>query len=391
MLVRQYALSLVIMSILLVPAITLTAVSQEEKTTIGGYGNAVYTREMQSGAAGIDLERMVIFIGHAFTPKVSLVSELEMEDAKVEGGAGGGEIAFEQAYVQFALDAGHRVVAGLFLPRVGLLNENHLPTQFNGNERTQVETYIIPSTWRELGVGFYGGNDVLPFEYSIALVNGLNASGFEHGSVIREGRFEGRNASAAALALTGSVAKSVGGARFQVSGYYGGAAGLPPGEADSLSIRGGAFGTPVALGEADAQLSAGRLSLRLLGTIVSIPDAGSINEAFHNNTPQSAYGAYAEAAYEILPQGETPAGSTATAFVRYERLNMNAKIPANGVSDGTLDQRHLVAGVGYSPVQDVVVKTDVRFQWTGAPSTGSGAAAGDRETTYFTLGIGFAY
>ena len=368
-----------------------TARSQDEKTTIGGYGNAVYTRQVQTGDAAVDLERLVLFVGHTFSPKISFVSELEMEDAKVTGGEPGGEIAFEQAYVQFALDAGHRIVAGLFLPRIGILNENHLPTSFNGNERTQVETYIIPSTWRELGVGFYGGNDIFPFEYSLALVNGLNSSAFEHGSVIREGRFEGRTASAAALALTGSVAKSVGGARFQVSGYYGGAAGLPPGEADTLSIRGGAFGTPVALGEADAQITAGRLSLRLLGTMVAIPDAGSINGAFHNNTPQSAYGAYAEAAWDVLTRDRGPAGAAATAFIRFERLNMNAKVAPGGVADGSLDQRHLVAGLSYSPVQDIVLKTDVRFQWTGSAPAATGTPGGNGEITYFTLGIGFAY
>lgn len=368
---------------------TLPARAQEEKTTIGGYGNAVYTRETQSGNAAVDLERMVVFIGHTFSPAVSLVSELELEDAKVTGGEAGGEVAFEQAYIQFSLDAGHRIVAGLFLPRIGILNENHLPTSFNGNERTQVETFVIPSTWRELGVGFYGGDDIFPFEYSIALVNGLNSSGFEHGSVIREGRFEGRNASAAALAVTGSIAKSAGNARVQVSGYYGGAAGLPPEEADTLHLRSGAFGTPVALGEADVQLGAGRLALRILGTVVSIPDAGMINGAFHNNTPKSAYGAYAEAAYRIL--GPIDGGEAVTAFLRYERLNMNSALPSNGVEDGSLDQHHLITGISYSPVPDVVLKTDVRFQWTGAPSLETGTTGGSRKTTYFTLGIGFAY
>ncbi|HUI09179.1 MAG TPA: hypothetical protein VL221_02565 [Bacteroidota bacterium] len=388
---------------LILIATTCRAVSQDEKTTLGGYGNAVYTRQMESGDASVDLERVVLFIGHTFSRKVSLVSELEMEDAKVTGGEGGGEIAFEQAYIQFTLDAAHRVVAGLFLPRIGILNENHLPASFNGNERTQVETYIIPSTWRELGAGFYGENDVLPVEYSIALVNGLDASAFAHGSVIREGRFEGRNASAEALALTASIAKSSGNARIQVSGYYGGAAGLPPAEVDTLPIHGGAFGTPVALAEADAQITAGRFSLRLLGTLVSIPDAGSINDAFHNNTPRSARGGYFEAAYNLIFPSDAPDANVetantgnayaatakgATAFIRYERLDMNASLPANGVRDGTLDQHHLVAGASYSPLRDIVIKADVRFQWTGAPPGGSG---GEQETTFLTLGIGFEY
>jgi len=383
--------SLKVITLLAIPIFSSSVLSQEAKTTIGGYGNAVYSREIQSGDAGIDLERVVLFIGHTFSPGIALVSELEMEDAKVTGGEPGGEIAFEQAYIQFSLNAGHRIVAGLFLPRIGILNENHLPTSFNGNERTQVETFIIPSTWRELGVGFYGENDIFPFEYSIALVNGLNASGFEHGSAIREGRFEGRTASAVALALTGSIAKSVGSARIQVSGYYGGSAGLPPAETDSLRLQGGAFGTPVALGEADAQFSAGRFAFRILGTLVSIPDAGRINDAFGNNTPRSAYGAYAEAACRVFPGTEDAAGGALNAFLRYERLNLNASLPSNGIQDGSLDQHHLIAGLCYFPILDIVIKGDVRFQWTGAAPGSATSTGGEQKSTFVTLGIGFAY
>lgn len=77
-----------------------------------------------------------------------------------------------------------------------------------------------------------------------------------------------------------------------------------------------------------------------------------------------------------------------TAFLRYERLNMNSALPPNGVQDGSLDQHHLITGISYSPVQDVVLKTDVRFQWTAAPPAGSGEG---EKTTLVTLGIGFAY
>ena len=278
-------------ALLAVLTVTGGSVHAQERTTLGGYGDAVYSRDIQSKTSTIDLERFVLFVGHEFTKKISLVSELEMEDAKVSGGTDGGEIAFEQAYLRFDLDAGHSLVAGLFLPRIGILNEDHLPTSFNGNERNYVETYIIPSTWRELGVGFYGSNDILPVEYSLALVNGLNAAGFEHGSVIREGRFEGRNATANNLAVTGSVRSSAGSFRLQVSGYYGGSAGMSPSAADSLGLRGGPFGTPVALGEADVQFTQGPVAIALLGTIVSIPDAGRINAAFGNKprAPRSAF------------------------------------------------------------------------------------------------------
>lgn len=379
---RKRAL-LVTITTLAVSALAWAPASAQGTTSIGGYGDAVYMRDFQSKMSTIDLERLVLFVGHDFTKTVSLVSELEMEDAKVTGGEPGGEIAFEQAYIRFRLDPGHSIVAGLFLPRIGILNEDHLPTSFNGNERTLVETFIIPSTWRELGVGFYGSNDILPVEYSFAVVNGLDASAFAHGSLIREGRFEGRNASANNLALTGSIQYAVSAWRLQVSGYYGGSVGLSPSAADSLRLAGGPFGTPVGLVEADVQFARGPLSLRALGTLVSIPDAGAINSAFGSNTPTSAYGGYAEAAYDVVSAPGASDGARLTAFLRYERLNLNATLPANGIPDPELDQHHIITGLGYAPIRDIVLKADVRFSWRSG-SDGS-------NTTFLTLGLGFSF
>ncbi len=371
------------------------AFAQGSTTSIGGYGDAVYSRDVHAESSQVDLERFVLFVGHEFSKKISLVSELEMEDAKVTGGEAGGEIAFEQAYIQFRLDPAHSIVAGLFLPRIGILNENHLPTSFNGNERTQVETFIIPSTWRELGVGFYGNNDLLPVEYSVAIVNGLDASGFTHGSLIREGRFEGRNATANNLAVTGSVGFSPGPFRVQVSGYYGGSVGLSPSASDSIGLRGGPFGTPVALGEADVQFNAGPFAARALGALVSIPDAAAINRAFGNGTPRSAYGAYAEVSYDILYAPGAEDKPSLTAFLRYERLNLNAAIPAGIDPDPSLDQHHIITGISYAPIRDIVFKADARFTRTAPDNAGpgSGASSGTNgsTTTFLTLGIGFSF
>ncbi|MBS1531801.1 MAG: hypothetical protein JSU01_15950, partial [Bacteroidetes bacterium] len=152
----------------------------KNSTTIGGYGNAFYQHSSATQTSKIDLERFVLFTGHKFNDKISFFSELEVEDAKVSGGEDGGEVSIEQAYLKFNLNANQYISAGLFLPRIGILNENHLPNTFNGNERNYVETLILPSTWRELGVGFYGNLDNVPVNYSIALVNGLSSAMFEH-------------------------------------------------------------------------------------------------------------------------------------------------------------------------------------------------------------------
>ena len=368
-----------------------------QSTTIGGYGDVIYQRDFISKTSIIDLERLVLFVGHEFNQSVSFFSELEMEDAKVTGGEEGGEIAFEQAYVKFNLDQSHYITAGLFLPRMGILNENHLPDEFNGNERTQVETYIIPSTWRELGVGFYGSLNSFPLNYSVALVNGLNSGTFEHGSGIREGRFEGRNASANNLAVTGALQLYAGNFKVQASGYYGGTVGLAPQQADSLQLTSGFFGTPVVIGETDIQFEANGCSFKALGAFISIPNASDINRVYANNTPKTAYGAYAEAGYDVFHAIRTVQGKQLIVFVRYEKLNINATIPSNGIFDGTLDQQHVIIGLNYLPITNVVIKADVRVMHTGDQNPALTVALNpatqpyEQNNTFFNLGIGFSF
>ena len=366
-------------------------------TTIGGYGDIVYQRNFNEKFSHVDLERFVLFTGHKFSKKISFFSELEVEDAKVSGGEEGGEIALEQCYLKFNLDPNNYLVAGLFLPRIGILNENHLPNTFNGNERTQVETYILPSTWRELGIGYYGHSNRLPLSYSLALVNGLNSASFEHGSAIREGRFEGRNASANNLALAGSVQLYAGNLRTQIAGYYGGSVGLSAGEADSLHLTSGMFGTPVMIGEADLQYEAKGFSVRVLGSIISVPDASNINRAYANNTPQTAYGFYAEIAYNVFESMKQKGEKQMILFVRYEKLDMNAKTPSNGITDGTLNQQHIVAGISYLPIKNVAIKADVRFLHTGDQNPDlivnpdPAALPNKMNNTFLNLGIGFSF
>ena len=338
----------------------------KSSTTIGGYGNAFYQRNSRTQTATVNLERFVLFTGHKFNNKISFFSELEVEDAKVSGGESGGEVAVEQAYLKFNLNANQYIVAGLFLPRIGILNENHLPNTFNGNERNYIETFIIPSTWRELGVGLYGSLNNLPINYSVGLVNGLSSEAFEHGTGIREGRFEGRNASGNNLAITAALQFYQGDFKSQISGYYGGTVGVSKRKADSLGLQSGTFGTPVAMGEADVQYAHDGFSVRVLGAIISIPDADKINRAYANNTPKTEYGAYAEIGYDLMYLMGKPKDKQLVVFVRDEKLNMNAAIPSNGVTDGTLNQNYVVAGLSYLPIRNVAVKGDIRIAHTGS-------------------------
>lgn len=376
---------------------SLSISGKNAATYIGGYGNAYYHYDSNQKQALINLERAVLFIGHRFNDKFSFLSEIEIEDAKVSGGEEGGEVAIEQAYLKFTLSRNSYLTAGLFLPRIGILNENHLPNTFNGNERTRIESLLIPSTWRELGVGFYTSLNNFPVELSFALINGLNCAGFEHGNLIRGGRAEGREATANNLALTGAVKYQKNNLVLQLSAYAGGSVGLSATEARILNLSPGPFGTPVMLTEGNIQYKINAFSIKALATIVLIPDAEKINNVFSNNTPEMAYGIYGEAAYNFLFKDDSENKRSLFGFLRYEKFDLNATVPKNAVNDPVMDQQHIVLGLSYLPIPQIAVKADVRFAKTGketiALPVNPDPLASPHKTnnTFINIGFGFSF
>ena len=340
-------------------------IPSDKATVVSGYGSVKYQYDVRNKIAHANLDRAILFVGHKFSNRISFFSELEVEDAKVAGGEVGGEVSLEQAFLKFNVTKDVYITAGLFIPRIGIINENHLPTTFNGNDRPFVETLIIPSTWREIGVGLYGNVRKVPgLNYSFALTNGLTSEGFQNGTGIREGRFEGRNANASALAVTGALLYYIKNFRIQLSGYYGGSAGLTKVQGDSLRLSYGAFGTAVGLYEANVQYNYKGLSVKGLFTTVQIADAQKINRAYANNTPQAMIGYYGEIGYNILKLFKN-SDKNLTVFVRYENLDMNNKLPDNGIFNGTLNQQYVIGGLTFQPLKGVTVKADYIFKQTG--------------------------
>jgi hypothetical protein len=377
---------------------SLEAGSNTRKTVISGYGSAFYQRNFNEQQSTATLERAVLFVGHRFSPKISFFSELELENAKVEGGVSNdAEISMEQAFLKFSLNARRYIVAGLFTPRIGILNENHLPVNFNGVERPMVETLIIPATWRELGIGFYGNSERIPLNYSIALLNGLDGANFEHGTGIRGGRAEGNLASANNIAVTAALQYYWKNFKFQVSAYCGGTVTGSPKKSDSLGLNSGAFGTPIYLGEADAQYENNAWSVKALGAYIHYPDAGKMNSVYGNNTATGMYGVYAEIAYNWLFTQSTKASFIS--FARLEALNMNSGIAGNGkgIYDGTEKQTHLILGLGYLPLPNVVIKADLRLLHTGPQNPAlvvnpdPNAPPYQQNNRYLNLGIGYSF
>lgn len=336
-------------------------------TVISGYGEMMlsYNKGTQTGSANVT--RFVTFMGHRFSKNVTLFSELELENAKVTGG-GSGEFSIEQAFIKFDLNRSNYIVAGLFIPRIGIINENHLPTTYNGNNRHFVERNLIPSTWREIGVGLYGRFDRLPgFNYYLGLTNGLNSAGFTRQTGIREGRYEGSNATVTNLALSAAGLYYYRNFRFQASCYYGGSAGIAPKTGDSLQLNTGAFGTPVLLAETNIQYTGKRFGFKTLASVVNISNAYNISRAYNNNVAQQMLGAFVEVNYQFLKSHDV-FSKKLIGFARYEWYDLNYKMPVNGIKDEAMNCHYLVAGLTYKPVVGVAIKADVVNRVSGAPN-----------------------
>src|SRR5262249_40682711 len=73
---------------------------RETRLPVSGYMEAHFNKaEGEPGRA--DFHRFVLLFGHSFSERIKFWSELEVEHALLEGGEERGELALEQAYLDF--------------------------------------------------------------------------------------------------------------------------------------------------------------------------------------------------------------------------------------------------------------------------------------------------
>jgi hypothetical protein len=122
----------------------LTTNGNQKGLTIGGYAEAHYNRASGKNAV-LDVHRVVLLLGYKFNERTQFITELEFEHVK--------EVYVEQAFLQYSLTDNINLRAGLMLVPMGIVNEYHEPTTFNGVERPSMDKSIVPTTWREIGLG----------------------------------------------------------------------------------------------------------------------------------------------------------------------------------------------------------------------------------------------
>jgi hypothetical protein len=358
-------------------AATAVPLGAQESTTVGGYGEVHYTNPSgRNTPAEVNLRRFIVYLAHTFTERLSFRSELEIEDAKIEGAASGGEVALEQAFLDYRLSDVVTLRTGLVLPPVGIINETHEPPTFNGVDRPAFEHDVIPTTWREIGIGIVGRMPVgEAWNYRLYLLNGLRADGFSAAEGIRGGRQEGREATFANPSVTARVEWVRPGLRVGGSFWYGGTTG-----GDTL-LGAGTFDAPLTLISADARYERGGLALRGVAATITVADAATINALYGSAVGSRITGGYVEAAYDVL-RLVTNTSQRVNAFVRHERYDTHADVPAGTTRDRGFARRITTLGLTYKPTSNTAFKGDYEVRRT---------AAGTGEGETLRLGVGYQF
>ena len=375
-------------------AATSAAPESAESTTIGSYGEIGYTRPLKStDQTNVNIQRAVIFLGHRFDESTKFQSEFEWENA-ITSYADSGEAEVEQLYVEHTFKNGLIGTAGLYLMPAGLINQHHEPTAYYGVFRPDVDTKIIPSTWREVGLALAGNTDI-GLSWEGGVTTDQNLSGWDPAS--DEGRVrgplqaihgEGQFAKAHDLAVHASLNYRAPGILLGASAFTG-----KIGQDQPNFLGNDAH---VLLWEVHGRYEPGSWDVAgeyARGTISKID---ALNRNFWENTanpnptlvPSLFWGGYVQIAYRFFREDYFKL----TPFTRYEILNTAAEF---GNLDGSLgiprypNEKIWTAGFSFFIGNDVVVKADYRrYKNDQFPSP---SPPGWTKGNSLNLGVGYSF
>jgi hypothetical protein len=297
--------------------------------SIGGYGEMYLGRFLgehaKTNASQGDTYRFIQYLGYKFNERVLVNAEIEIEHAN--------ELALEFLYADFMVNRALNIRSGLMLMPMGITNEMHEPTTYRGNFRPETERRIIPSTWREAGLGIWG--DVAGLSYRVYAVNGLLSDGFGSKGV-RGGRQKGHKFKMEDIAVVARVDYNLMDLLTIGGSYYRGGADHDPS---------GAVETTVSIYEAHGILRTHGLELSGLYAQSSIDGASG-------DVPTSQNGFYVTASYDVMPHLSSGSSNQALRpFVRFEKLHLNDDEPG-------LNTTEITGGIEFMPATQFVVKTE---------------------------------
>jgi len=321
----------------------------ERGVSLGGYGEVLYEnfsdeREDGSPASNtdqFDALRAILYIGYKFNDRLLFNSEIEIEH--------GDEAFLEFAYLDYLLTDNVGVRGGLLLAPLGFLNELHEPPIFLGTERPVTEQRIIPSTWRENGVGFFGSSP--DFNWRVYVMNSFDGAGFD-GDGFRGGRQKGSEALAEDLGVAG---------RFDYVGKPGlilGASGYVGETAQNRELDGETVGGGIFIWDAHADYKVRGWELRGLVAGATVDDVAALNElnglSGGDGVGEEMLGWYLEAGYDVLRSA--PTTHQLLPYVRYEQVNTQEEVATGFAADPQNDLTVVSLGASYKPVPQAVLK-----------------------------------
>ncbi len=166
---------------------SITAFDRIGQRSIGGYFDTEYVNVLDSDYTSSKSDSSSTFKAHRFILEVSsqvhedilINSEIEFEyGGYVTNSASGvqkGEIKIEQAWLDYRVSELFVNRVGIILVPFGRVNVLHDSDVREATQRPIYSSYIVPSTWMDTGVGFYGQKDIQDLElgYELYVFNGL--------------------------------------------------------------------------------------------------------------------------------------------------------------------------------------------------------------------------
>ena len=366
---------------------------------VGGYGEVAFSRNWYSDHVSrysepeahkndpshgrFDIPHAVIYLGYDFGKGWSFSTEIEFEHGgngiayekeNEEGGEWeqetekGGEVELEQFWIQKSFSRAANLRAGHIVVPVGLNNAHHEPLNFFTVYRPEGENTIMPSTWHQTGVSFWGRYG--DFRYEAQFLAGLNADNFTNTGWIRKGHkspmeFDVANKYGVSLRLDNYT---VPGLRIGLSGYYGQSIGNSyPRNASGVDAE---YKGEVLIGAFDFTYKAHNWIVRGQADYGYLGDADQLKYVYNRLNSKSpfkhsafvsknAYAVGIEAGYNIFSQIESLRKDNQKLYVfgRYEQYNPYAS-KTKGTDYGYTEVKRMAVGVNYHPVPQLVIKAE---------------------------------
>lgn len=371
-----------------------------ERFQIGGYGEVVGTYNFFSdeylrytdaasyadapGHGRVDIPHFVIWMGYDFGKGWTLGAEIEFEHGGTESAveieteeAGeyeseverGGEVALEQFWIQKSFSRAANLRAGHIIVPVGGTNMYHMPTEFFTCCRPEGESTILPCTWHENGISFWG--ETGGWRYEAMILPGLDSDRFGSrnwiaGSSGSPYEFKIANTLAGAFRVDNT---SVKGLRLSLSGYAGNSFKntLAPTESDRYR---GVKGT-VLIGAFDFCYNDHNLIVRGNFDYGHLTDSYAItkfNMSLRKDSvsPQQqvasdALAAGIEAGYDVFGNISRLKGQKLYIFGRYEMYDSMFKVADGGTDFRWCGRQRIAAGLNYYPMDQIVIKCEYSY------------------------------